>query len=339
MKKYTVMVVGATGLVGRTMLAVLEERNFPVSRLIAVGSARSTGKEISFMGENIKVCQLEEKLFAESDIALFSAGGGVSKQYAPMAAQNNCVAIDNSSAWRMDESVPLVVPEVNSQHLRPHHRIIANPNCSTIQMVLALAPLHRIYRIRRIVVATYQAVTGSGQAAVQQLNSEMNGEFNSNPVYPYQIFENCLPHVDQFQEGGYTREEYKMVNETRKILGDSSIGISVTCVRVPVKGGHSEAINVEFESEYQLEDVRELLANAPGIIVQDIPDENIYPMPVYAEGKDEVFVGRIRRDSSVKNGLNMWVVSDNLRKGAATNAVQIAEHLIHSDTFSNDGSN
>ena len=322
-----IAVIGATGLVGTKMLQVLAERQFPVSELIPVASANSVGKEISFRGKSYTVQSLSNAVLAKPDIALFSAGGSISKEWAPKFAENGTYVIDNSSAWRMDPLVPLIVPEVNPEHLEPHHFIIANPNCSTIQMVMALKPLHDLYQLNRVVVSTYQSVTGTGQAAVTQLLDEREGR-ETSPVYPYKIDFNVLPHIDVFLESGYTKEEEKMMLETKKILGLPQLKITATTVRVPTLGGHSESINVSFHKEPNLMAVRQALSNFPGVVVQDIPEENIYPMPISAHDKDAVFVGRLRLDLSIENGLNMWVVADNLRKGAATNAVQIAEKLI-----------
>lgn len=326
-----VAVVGVTGLVGTVMLKVLEENNFPVTELVPVASSRSVGKEVRFGEKSYKVVSMEDGIDARCDIALFSAGGGVSKEYAPKFAEKGTVVIDNSSAWRMDVDKHLVVPEINGKLLTSEDKIIANPNCSTIQMVLALAPLHKRFKIKRLVVSTYQSYTGTGAVAVKQYNAERNGErmASDEKAYPHPIFENCLPHCGTFDEEGYTTEEIKIVNETRKILGDPNIPITATAVRVPVDGGHSEALNVEFIEEYTLEEVRALLKNTPGITLQDDIENDVYPMPLMAKGKDDVFVGRIRRDLSIKNGLNLWVVSDNLRKGAATNAVQIAQFLLN----------
>ena len=325
---FTVAVVGATGLVGQKMLKVLEERNFPVKRLIPIASRQSAGEKIRFGEEELTVQPLSESVFEGVDYALFSAGAGISREFAPKAVARGATVIDNSSAWRMDPKVPLIVPEVNPHAVTPEDQLIANPNCSTIQMVVALKPLHDRFRIKRIVVATYQAVTGSGKQAVQQLHEELTSGTASNPFYPHPIAFNCLPHIDVFQEDGYTKEEHKMIFETHKIMEDDTIGVSPTAVRVPVLGGHSEAINVEFAHSFNLNEVYEILQQAPGVTVVDNPAQNEYPMPLYAEDKDDVFVGRIRRDPSIRNGLNLWVVSDNLRKGAATNAVQIAELMI-----------
>lgn len=328
MKSYNVAVVGATGLVGRKMTQVLEEHNFPVKNLTPLASERSVGKEVSFKGEKVKVQKLTPESFKGIEIALFSAGASVSKEFAPIAAKAGTVVIDNSSAWRMDPSIPLVVPEVNRNNIFKHHGIIANPNCSTIQMVVVLKPLHDRYKIKRVVVSTYQSVTGAGQKGVDQLDEELGKKQGNTKKFPHKIAFNCLPHIDMFREDGYTKEEFKMIFETAKIMGDDSILVSPTCVRVPVFGGHSEAVNIEMEKSYELEDVFKLLKKSPGIIVEDDPSQNIYPMPLNAYDKDEVFVGRIRRDESAPNALNLWIVSDNIRKGAATNAVQIAEELI-----------
>jgi aspartate-semialdehyde dehydrogenase len=322
-----VAVVGATGLVGRVMLKVLEERNFPVTILYPVASEKSVGKELKFLEKNHKVIGIPESISYKPDFAIFSAGGQTSLQWAPEYAKVGTVVIDNSSAWRMDKTKKLVVPEINGHVLTSEDKIIANPNCSTIQMVMVLAPLHKKYKIKRVVVSTYQSVTGTGVRAVRQLENERAG-ITGEMAYPHPLDKNCLPHCDVFLENGYTKEEMKMVNETRKILGDDSIQVTATAVRVPVMGGHSESVNVEFEKEYELSDVRRLLSETPGVVVQDDPSKNIYPMPRDAEGKDEVFVGRIRRDESRDKCLNMWIVSDNLRKGAATNAIQIAEYII-----------
>ncbi|GAB4260147.1 MAG: aspartate-semialdehyde dehydrogenase [Saprospiraceae bacterium] len=325
-----VAVVGATGLVGNVMLEVLEQRNFPVTTLLPAASERSVGKPVIFKGQEVSVVSLADAVAARPDVALFSAGGTVSKELAPRFAEVGTTVVDNSSAWRMDPGKPLVVPEVNAHVLKPDDKIIANPNCSTIQMVVALAPLHKAFGIRRLVIATYQSITGTGVKAVKQYNLERKG-FEPQPdemAYHYQIFQNCIPHCDVFLENDYTREEMKMVNETRKILGDDSLRITATTVRVPVQGGHSEAVNIEFERPFEVAQVKQLLSESPGIIVEDDPASNRYPMPLFAHGKDEVFVGRIRRDESIENGLNLWIVADNLRKGAATNAVQIAEYLL-----------
>lgn len=322
-----VAVVGATGLVGTKMLQVLDERQFPVTRLFPVASERSVGKTVKFKGKRYKIISLSDAIAKKPDVAIFSAGGSVSKEWAPRFADAGITVIDNSSAWRMDPDKKLVVPEVNAGVLTKKDKIIANPNCSTIQMVVALKPLHDRYRIQRIVVSTYQSVTGTGVKAVNQLLNERKGK-SGDRAYAYPIDLNLLPHIDVFLENGYTKEEMKMVNETKKIMGDDSIRVTATTVRVPVMGGHSESVNVEFEHDFDLDEVRRILANAPGVIVEDDPANLKYPMPLYAQDKDEVFVGRLRRDESQPNTLNMWVVSDNLRKGAATNAIQIAEYLL-----------
>ena len=325
-----VAVVGVTGLVGTRMVEVLEERQFPVDEFLPVASEKSVGKKISFRGREYSVLAIEEALEAKPDLALFSAGAGISLEYAPRFAAAGCRVVDNSSCWRMDPTKKLVVPEINASVLTEDDRIIANPNCSTIQMLLPLAPLHRKYVIKRIVVSTYQSVTGSGNPAVAQMKAEREGrKWGEYPAfYHYPIDENVIPHIDDFLENGYTKEEMKMVNETHKILDDYSIGVSPTTARVPVQGGHSESINLEFEKEFTLEDVRRLWSETEGVTVQDDPTRNIYPMPLFSLGKDDVFVGRLRRDPSVRSGLNFWCVSDNIRKGAATNAVQIAQYLL-----------
>ncbi|RZS99514.1 aspartate-semialdehyde dehydrogenase [Aquimarina brevivitae] len=321
-----VAVVGATGLVGTVMLKVLAERQFPVTELIPVASERSVGKKVTFNKQEYKVVGLAAAIAMKPDVALFSAGGSTSTTWAPKFAEAGITVIDNSSAWRMDPSKKLVVPEINATALTENDKIIANPNCSTIQMVVALAPLHKKYGIKRIVVSTYQSITGTGVKAVQQLENEYNGE-KGEMAYPYPIHKNAIPHCDVFLDNGYTKEEMKLVNETQKILDDRTIAVTATAIRIPVVGGHSESVNVQFEREFDESEVRKLLSETPGIKVQDNTDTNTYPMPIYAEGKDEVFVGRIRRDHSTENALNMWIVADNLRKGAATNAVQIAEYL------------
>lgn len=325
-----VAVVGATGLVGTRMLEVLAERNFPVTELYPVASARSVGRKILFKGKEYPVVSAEDAIAARPDLALFSAGGDTSRELAPAFAEVGCRVVDNSSCWRMDPTKKLVVPEINGDVLEESDYIIANPNCSTIQMLLPLAPLHKAYGIKRIVVSTYQSVTGTGYKAVDQMNAEREGgKWGEYPaVYPYPIDQNILPHIDSFLESGYTKEEMKMVNETHKILRDESIGVSPTTVRVPVQGGHSESVNLEFKRDFTVEDARRLMEEMPGVVVQDDPANNVYPMPLFAWGKNEVFVGRIRRDPSVQYALNFWCVADNLRKGAATNAVQIAECLI-----------
>ncbi len=322
-----VAVVGATGLVGSTMLRILEERNFPVDELLVVASDKSAGKELSFRHAKYAVMGLEEAVRLEPVIALFSAGAAVSREWAPKFAAAGTTVIDNSSCWRMDPTVPLIVPEINGDVLTANDRIIANPNCSTIQMVMVLYPLHLKYQVKRIVVSTYQSVSGTGVKAVDQLMHERVGE-KTIMAYPHPIDLNCLPHIDTFLDNGYTKEEMKMVNETRKIMRSPGIQVSPTTVRVPVKGGHSESVNIQFEHDFELKDIYELLNHTPGVAVQDDPAKNIYPMPIFAEGKDDVFVGRIRRDPSQPKTLNCWIVADNLRKGAATNAVQIAEYLL-----------
>lgn len=321
-----VAVVGATGMVGHVMLQVLAERNFPITELIPVASERSVGKTVSYKGKDYTISSMEDAIAARPDIAIFSAGGGTSLEFAPKFAAVGTTVVDNSSAWRMDPDKKLVVPEINASSLTSEDKIIANPNCSTIQMVLALAPLHKKYKIKRLVISTYQSITGTGVKAVQQLENEYKGE-KGEMAYHYPIHRNAIPACDVFTENGYTKEEMKLVNETQKILGDKTIAVTATAVRIPVVGGHSEAINVQFENDFDLTEVRELLQAQEGVTVQDNPDTNTYPMPIYAEGKNDVFVGRIRRDYSQPNTLNMWVVADNLRKGAATNAVQIAEYL------------
>ncbi len=322
-----VAVVGATGLVGGEILQVLEERNFPVTELIPVASQRSVGNKIKFKGKEYSVVGMEDAISQKPDVAIFSAGGGTSLEWAPKFAEAGVTVIDNSSAWRMDPAKKLIVPEINAKELTREDKIIANPNCSTIQMVVALYPLHKKYKIKRIVVSTYQSVTGTGKNAVDQLMNERKG-IEGAKAYPYKIDLNVLPHIDVFTDNGYTKEEMKMVNETRKIFNDGSIRVSPTAVRIPVMGGHSEAINVEFERDFDLDEVRQLLEAAEGLVVQDDVKNLLYPMPMTSHRKDEVFVGRLRRDESQPNTLNMWVVADNLRKGAATNAVQIAEYLL-----------
>lgn len=321
-------VVGATGLVGQEILKVLEERNVEFDELYLVASAKSVGQKIKFRGKEYVIIGMEAAVAIAPDVAIFSAGGGTSLEWAPKFAEKGTVVIDNSSAWRMDSTKKLVVPEINGKELTTEDLIIANPNCSTIQMVMALAPLHIKYKIKRIVVSTYQSVTGTGKDAVQQMMEERQGITNGMKVYPHKIDMNALPHIDSFLDNGYTKEEMKMVYETRKILGDGQIKITATAVRVPVNGGHSESVNVELQSAYYMSEVMTLLRNTDGLVVLDDVKNNIYPMPLMAKNRDEVFVGRIRRDESLDNGLNMWIVADNLRKGAATNAVQIAEHLI-----------
>ena len=322
-------VVGVTGLVGNVMLEVLQEENFPIDQLIPVASSRSVGKSISFRGEKYKVVSMDTAVSMKPDIAIFSAGGSVSKEWAPQFAGVGSFVIDNSSAWRMDPNVPLVVPEINASLLTKDDKIIANPNCSTIQMVVALNPLHKIYGIKRLVISTYQSFTGTGVKAVNQYEAEKDGRSsNGESAYPHPIFENCLPHCDIFLDNDYTKEEMKLVHETRKILDSPSIQITATAVRVPVHGGHSESVNVELEQPFEVTDVRQELRQSDGVVVLDNPSKNEYPMPYYAKNRNEVFVGRIRRDESIENGLNLWIVSDNLRKGAATNAIQIAKYLM-----------
>ena len=323
-----VAVVGATGLVGSVMLKVLAERNFPVTELIPVASAKSAGKEIEFKGKKYKVVTADEAIALKPDVALFSAGGSTSLEQAPRFAEAGVTVIDNSSAWRMDPTKKLVVPEVNAGVLGASDKIIANPNCSTIQMVVVLKPLHEKYKIKRVVVSTYQSVTGTGVKAVDQLMNERKGVLDGPMAYAYPIDLNVIPQIDVFQDNGYTKEEMKMILETKKIMGDDNIRVTATTVRIPVMGGHSESVNIEFENDFDLQEVRNLLAQEEGIIVVDDPANAKYPMPKDAHEKDEVFVGRIRRDESLPNTLNLWIVADNLRKGAATNAVQIAEHLL-----------
>ncbi|NVO18695.1 MAG: aspartate-semialdehyde dehydrogenase [Bacteroidetes bacterium] len=329
-----IAVVGATGLVGSVMLKVLEEGRYlsfdKITEIIPVASEKSVGKEIHFNNMPYKVVGMREAIARKPEIAIFSAGGSTSKEFAPEFAKVGTTVIDNSSAWRMEKNIPLIVPEINAHILKSTDKIIANPNCSTIQMVLALAPLHRAFGIRRVVVSTYQSVTGTGQKAVQQMKNERAGT-SGERVYPHPIDLNLFPHGGTFESNGYTTEETKLVNETRKILGNDSIRLTATVVRVPVTGGHSESVNVEFEKEFEMESIYKLLSSSKGIIVQDEPDKSIYPMPKYAEGRDEVFVGRIRRDESQPNSINLWVVSDNLRKGAATNAIQIAAYLVDNE--------
>lgn len=322
-----VAVVGVTGMVGGVMIKVLEEHKFPITEFIPVASERSVGKEIVYNGSKYTIIGMEEAVATRPDIAIFSAGGNTSLEWAPKFAAVGTTVIDNSSAWRMDPSKKLIVPEINADTLTPEDKIIANPNCSTIQMVLTLAPLHKKYGIKRIVVSTYQSITGTGMKAVKQYQMERKGFQADEMAYAYQIFENCIPHCDSFLENDYTKEEMKLVNETRKILGDQSIAITSTTVRVPVLGGHSESVNLEFNQAFEVADIKKILSETLGVIVQDNPAKNEYPMPMLAKDRDEVFVGRIRRDESIANGLNLWIVADNLRKGAATNAVQIAEYL------------
>ncbi|MAV80096.1 MAG: aspartate-semialdehyde dehydrogenase [Flavobacteriaceae bacterium TMED171] len=321
-------VVGATGMVGEVMLQVLSERNFPFTELILVASERSVGKKVVYEGNSYEIIGLEIAVSMKPDIALFSAGGSTSLEWAPEFAKVGTIVIDNSSAWRMDSTKKLIIPEINADELTSSDKIIANPNCSTIQMLVALNPLQEQYGIERIVVSTYQSITGTGIKAVQQLENEYNAE-KGEMAYPYPIHRNALPHCDVFMENGYTKEEMKLVNETHKILNDKSIGVSATAIRIPVVGGHSESINVQLKNDFELEAIIKLLNESPGLVVQDNPNMNIYPMPIYAEGKNEVFVGRIRKDESQDKTLNLWVVADNLRKGAATNTIQIAEYLLN----------
>jgi len=322
-------VVGVTGLVGGVMMEVLEERSFEISQFLPVASPRSVGKQIRFRDADHTVISMQDAIDAKPDIAIFSAGGSTSKEWAPKFAEVGTFVIDNSSAWRMDSTKHLVVPEINAHLLSEEDKIIANPNCSTIQLVVALHDLHRTYEIDRMVISTYQSVTGTGVDAVKQLEDERNSGKSDAPAYPHPIDKNCFPHGGSFLDNGYTTEEMKLVDETRKIYGSPDIKVSATVVRIPVVGGHSEAVNVEFKNPYEIEEARKILANTPGVSVQDNPATNEYPMPLYAHGKDDVFVGRIRRDNSIENGLDLWIVSDNLRKGAATNAVQIAEYLVN----------
>ena len=322
-----IAVVGATGMVGNVMLKVLEERNLPINKLLLVASERSVGTELIYQNKKIKVIGLNEALNAKPDIALFSAGGSTSLEWAPKFASLGTKVIDNSSAWRMEKDIKLIVPEINANLLSSEDKIIANPNCSTIQMVMALAPIHRKFKIKRLVISTYQSITGTGVKAVKQLKNEMSGTSGEN-AYPHQIHKNALPHCDIFLENNYTREEMKLVHETHKILADDKIAITATAVRIPVVGGHSESVNVEFENHFKINQIQKILSQTPGIEILDDPKKNKYPMPINAEGKDTVYVGRLRRDNSIPNGVNLWIVSDNLRKGAATNTIQIAEYLI-----------
>lgn len=322
-----VAIVGATGLVGNVMLNVLEERNFPADEILVVASERSVGKKIPYKGQDLEVISIPTAIQLRPDIALFSAGGSTSLEWAPKFAEVGTTVIDNSSAWRMDLTKKLVVPEINATALSKTDKIIANPNCSTIQMVVALAPLHKKYKIKRIVVSTYQSVSGTGVKAVEQLENEIAGK-KGDMAYPYPIHKNAIPHCDVFEENGYTKEEMKLVRETQKILDDKTIAVTATAVRIPTAGGHSEAVNVEFENDFDLSEVKDLLSKTDGVTLQDNLETNTYPMPMYANGKDDVFVGRLRRDTSQPNTLNMWIVADNLRKGAATNTVQIAEYLV-----------
>ncbi|MEE9362315.1 MAG: aspartate-semialdehyde dehydrogenase [Cellulophaga sp.] len=322
-----VAVIGATGMVGEVMLNILAERNFPITEIVLVASERSIGKTLSYKGEEHTIIGLADAIAAKPDIAIFSAGGDTSLEWAPKFAEVGTTVIDNSSAWRMDPTKKLIVPEINAQELTAEDKIIANPNCSTIQLVMALNPLHKKYKMKRVLVSTYQSVSGTGVKAVQQLENELKG-IKGEMAYPYPIGRNALPHCDEFLENGYTKEEMKLAREPQKILNDRTFSISATAVRIPTAGGHSEAVNVEFHNDFELNEVRKLLSETSGVVVQDNTDTNTYPMPIYAHGKDDVFVGRIRRDETQRNTLNMWVVADNLRKGAATNAVQIAEYLV-----------
>ena len=322
-----IAVVGATGMVGTIMMKLLEERNFPVSELIPVASERSIGKIVTFKGKDYKIVGLDKAVSLKPEIAIFSAGGDTSLAWAPKFAEAGCVVIDNSSAWRMDPTKKLVVPEINANVITSDDKIIANPNCSTIQLVMALAPLHNRYKMKRVVVSTYQSVSGTGVKAVRQMENEIHGK-SDEMAYPYQIFKNALPHCDVFLDNGYTKEEMKLAKEPQKILNDNSFAVTATAVRIPTAGGHSESVNVEFEEDFELSEVRKILSQMPGVTVQDNPDTNTYPMPIFAHNKDDVFVGRLRRDESIPNTLNMWIVADNLRKGAATNAIQIAEYMV-----------
>jgi aspartate-semialdehyde dehydrogenase len=322
-----IALVGATGMVGEVMLKVLEERNFPVTELIPVASSKSIGKTVLFKGKSYKIIGLEQAVSLRPDIALFSAGGNISLEWAPKFAEVGTTVIDNSSAWRMDLNKQLIVPEINAHQLTKQDKIIANPNCSTIQMVMVLAPLHTKYKIKRIVVSTYQSISGTGVKAVKQLENELAG-IKGEMAYPYPIHENAIPHCDVFESNGYTKEEMKLVRETQKILDDKTIAVTATAVRIPTSGGHSESVNIEFENDFDVGEVRKILNHTSGVTLQDNIDANNYPMPIYAKGKDDVFVGRIRRDGSQENSLNLWIVSDNLRKGAATNTIQIAEYLV-----------
>ena len=323
-----VALVGATGMVGQVMLKVLEERNFPLTELIPVASEKSVGKVVTFKGKDFQVVSMQTAIGMKPEIALFSAGGTTSLEFAPQFAAVGTTVIDNSSAWRMEADKKLVVPEINATELTKDDKIIANPNCSTIQLVMVLHPLNLKYNLKRVIVSTYQSVTGTGKNAVDQLNAEIAGNKEAEKVYPYEIFKNALPQCDVFSDDDYTKEEIKLMTEPKKILGDNTFNITATAVRVPVQGGHSESVNIEFENEFDLAEIRNILSNTPGVVVLDDVKNKIYPMPLYAEGKDEVFVGRIRRDISQPKTLNMWIVADNLRKGAATNAVQIAEYLL-----------
>ncbi len=328
-----VAVVGATGLVGQMMLKVLEERNFPITELIPVASERSVGKKINYKGQDFEIISMQTAVDLKPQIAIFSAGGSTSLEWAPKFADVGATVVDNSSAWRMDPTKKLIVPEINASVLTKEDKIIANPNCSTIQLVMVLNPLHKKYGLKRVVVSTYQSVTGTGKAAVDQLNSEIYESVNpdaakADKIYPYEIFKNAMPQCDAFDTDDYTKEELKLMKEPKKIMGDDSFNLTATAVRVPVQGGHSESVNIEFLKDFDLAELKQLLSETPGVVVQDDVANKIYPMPLYSEGKDEVFVGRIRRDNSQPNSLNCWIVADNLRKGAATNAVQIAEYLV-----------
>ena len=322
-----VAVVGVTGVVGTVLVKLLEEREFPVSEIIPVASEKSVGNKIMFKGQDYKIVSLDDAVNMKPDIALFSAGGSISLEWAPKFAKEGTRVVDNSSAWRMDSTKKLIVSEVNSKVLTKEDFIIANPNCSTMQMLVVLAPLHKKYKIKRLVISTYQSVSGTGKNAIDQLESERN-DVSSSKVYPYSIDQNLLPHCDVFEKDGYTKEENKLINETRKILNDNSIQITSTAVRVPIEICHGESVNIEFEKDFEIEDIFEILSDSPGLVVEDDPDNNKYPMPINSANKDEVFVGRIRRDFSIKSGINLWIVADNLRKGAATNTIQIAEKLI-----------
>src|SRR5690554_4958580 len=325
-----IALIGATGMVGEVILKVLEERNFPVDELLLVASEKSIGNELSFRNKPHNIISIEEALSKKPEIAFFSAGGSISEAWALKFAEAGTTVIDNSSVFRMDRDKKLIVPEINAHLLTAEDKIIANPNCSTTQLVMALAPLHKKFKMKRVVVSTYQSVSGTGRKAVRQLENEMAG-IQAEMAYPYPIHKNALPHCDVFEDNGYTKEEMKLTNETKKILGDDTILVTATAVRVPIQGGHSESVNVEFENDFSLTQVRKLLHDAPGIVLKDNPDTQIYPMPLYSEGKDDVFVGRIRRDFSQPKALNMWVVADNLRKGAATNSIQIAEYLVENN--------
>lgn len=326
-----VAVVGATGMVGQVMLKVLEERNFPVTELIPVASEKSVGKTVNYKGKDYSIVSMQDAVNLKPAIAIFSAGGGTSLDWAPKFAEVGTFVVDNSSAWRMDPTKKLVVPEINANVLEKEDKIIANPNCSTIQLVMVLHPLNQKYDVKRVIVSTYQSVTGTGKNAVDQLNAEINGDDSVAKVYPYEIFKNALPQCDVFADDDYTKEELKLMKEPKKILGDDTFNLTATAVRVPVQGGHSESVNIEFENEFDLTEVKKILSETPGVVVMDDVENKIYPMPLYSEGKDEVFVGRIRRDRSQPKTLNLWIVADNLRKGAATNAVQIAEYLVQKE--------